>query len=90
MTENRKRVEITVAVQRSNRSVRVKPLPVRVVGRLPAYEGDYAINPDFTGRVLATKNHRMDDDVTINPIYVADTSNPAGGTTVFIGGEFIG
>ena len=100
MTENRKRV--TVAVSGSSRSVTIRApaqivmnrvtvdaLPVRRVDTDP-YDGPYEVEPDFTGQTLATNGLRMTDDVTINPIYLADTSNPAGGTTVYIGGEFIG
>lgn len=98
MTENRKRV--TVAVSGSSRFVTIRApaqvimnrvtvdaLPVRRVDTDP-YEGSYEVDPLFTAQTLATNGLRMTDDVTINTIYVADTSNPAGGTTVYIGGEF--
>ena len=53
---------------------------------IDTYDGDYVIDPDFDGRVLLTNQKRMTDDVTINPIEVARTTNPAGGKTVYIGG----
>ena len=100
MTENRKRVDVNVTgqqrvatirapVQAVSREVAVTILPVREQ-KLPPYEGAYEASPTFDGQVLATRGLRMLDDVTIDPIYVADTTNPAGGITVFIGGEFNG
>lgn len=50
------------------------------------FSGPYTIDPDFEGQVLDTQYKVMDDDITINPIEVARTSNPSGGKTVYIGG----
>ena len=56
-------------------------------GRLPWYLGDYVVDPRKVEQTLETKNKSMRDDVTINPIFYAETSNPSGGLTVIIGYE---
>lgn len=56
-------------------------------GRFPYYTGDYVVEPRKVEQILATKNKSMSDDVTINPIYYAETSNLSGGVTAFIGLE---
>lgn len=53
---------------------------------VPPYQGRYVVDPRFYEQVLETKDLRMLDDVTVNSIEVARTTNPAGGTTVYIGG----
>lgn len=50
------------------------------------YEGSYTVTPDFSGQTLETMNKHMTDDVIVEPIEVSRTSNPSGGTTVYIGG----
>lgn len=52
----------------------------------PTYTGAYEVDPKFTEKVLPTKNHLMQDDVTVNAIEVQRVSNTAGGRTVYIGG----
>ena len=56
-----------------------------VVDGLP-YTGEYNVIPDFELQTLGTKNRRLKDDVTVEAIHVSRTSNPSGGTTVYIGG----
>ena len=34
----------------------------------PAYEGDYTITPSAEEQILVTRNLRMTDNITINPI----------------------
>lgn len=100
MTENRKR--ISVAIQNRSREVEVRAIrPVRKtavvismravkVATAETYDGTYSISPKFRTQVFPTKDKVMTDDLTVSTIYVGDTSNPAGGVTIFIGGEFIG
>lgn len=54
---------------------------------LPYYDGKYHVTPDFVDQTLETSGKNMKDDVSIGPIYVSETSNPAGGNTVYIGGD---
>ena len=54
------------------------------------YDGEYEVTPAVDAKVLGTKNKLMLDDVTVNPIEVARVSNPAGGRTIYIGGEING
>ena len=68
----------TVTGEISNAGVIYKPIP--------AYEGEYEVDPMFTKQTLATKDLRMTDDVTVNAIEVQTVSNPSGGNTVYIGG----
>lgn len=50
------------------------------------YTGEYVADPKFYAQTLATAEKYMADDVTVNAIEVARTTNPAGGKTVYIGG----
>ena len=56
-------------------------------GRLPNYTGAYEVDPRKVEQVLETKNKSMRDDVTVNPIFYAETSNLGGGLTAIIGLE---
>ena len=51
---------------------------------IPSYTGSYAVQPDSVGKKKKKKNKRMIDNVIINPIRFAETSNEFG-TTVYIG-----
>lgn len=63
---------------------------VNTQGDVVPYTGDYIVDPDFATQILETKEKFMLDDVTVNPIEVARVSNPAGGRTIYIGGEING
>ena len=66
------------------------PFLVIQAGTLPAYTGDYVVDPDFEGVTLATRNRVLTDDITVNPIEISRTSNTSGGQTVYIGGIISG
>lgn len=54
-------------------------------GRFPYYTGEYVVDPRKVEQTLATANKSMRDDVTVNPIFYAETSNLGGGLTAVIG-----
>lgn len=56
-------------------------------GRLPYYTGPYEVDPRKVEQILETKNKSMRDDVTVNPIFYAETTNLSGGLTAVIGLE---
>ena len=56
-------------------------------GRYPWYDGAYVVDPRKVEQVLETEHKSMRGDVTINPIFYAETSNPSGGLTAVIGLE---
>ena len=56
-------------------------------GTFPYYDGPYEVDPRKVEQILATKDKSMKDDVIINPIYYAETSNLSGGLTAVIGME---
>ena len=56
------------------------------IGDIPAYTGEYEIDPKFTAQKLATNGKKMLDDVTVEAIEVQRVSNASGGKTVYIGG----
>lgn len=56
-------------------------------GQLPWYNGDYVVDPRKVEQTLETKFKSMRDDVTVNPIFYAETSNLSGGLTAVIGLE---
>ncbi len=49
------------------------------------YHGDYSISPTFTSQTFDTKDKRMTDSLTVEPIRISRVSNLSGGNTVFIG-----
>ena len=63
---------------------------VNTQGDVVPYTGNYIVDPDFATQILGTKEKYMLDDVAVNPIEVARVSNPAGGRTIYIGGEING
>ena len=56
-------------------------------GSYPTYQGEYIVDPDFNGKTLDTDGKVMASDVVVEPIRVSVTANPAGGNTVYIGGN---
>lgn len=78
MTENRKRVSVTVTGQQRDARIRapaqavakevaVEALPVREVVT-PAYPGPYIVMPSTREQTLATEGLRMTGNVTVAPI----------------------
>ena len=61
-------------------------LPEFVDVEVDYYDGIYVVKPTFQNNVLPTANKLLEDDVTVEAIEVARTSNPQGGKTVYIGG----
>ena len=57
--------------------------------RTEEYEGSYVVTPKVEAQTLETKQKLMADDVTIKEIPFYDTSNNAGGTTVYIGSSIV-
>lgn len=55
-------------------------------GRLPYYDGSYEVEPRKVAQTLETMNKSMSDNVVVNAIHYAETSNPYG-DTVIIGYE---
>lgn len=51
----------------------------------PEFEGPYDIVPTLEGLEVSTEGKRMADDLEIEPIPIARTSNPSGGYTCVIG-----
>lgn len=55
-----------------------------VAGAVPVYEGDYQVTPRVDAQVMATRDKRMADDLTVRGIPRYDVSNDVGGVTVSI------
>jgi len=53
---------------------------------LPSYDGPYEVTPDWEATTLATKNKKVERDITVVAIPFESVSNLAGGRTVYIGG----
>lgn len=51
------------------------------------YEGSYEVTPHYYGQRLETAQKTLSRDVTVHPIEISRTTNPAGGKTVYIGVE---
>jgi len=61
-------------------------IPQYVDTEIDDYEGEYDINPDFTGTTLETKDKRLKENISVKPIQIESVSNLEGGRTVYIGG----
>lgn len=60
---------------------------IRSPDEIEVYIGDYDVTPTMEEIVLATNKKLMTDDVTVHKIPVYETTNPTGGTTVYIAME---
>ena len=67
--------------------INLDALPVRVIGHIDWYEGEYEVDPRFVEQNLDTQNKGMHRDVEVHAIRVAAVENPQGGNTVWIGKE---
>lgn len=76
---------IEAAFAKRERVIAVDIYRATIEGGAP-YSGPYNVVPDFNGTTLETKNKSLSDDISVEPIYVSRTTNPSGGTTVYIGG----
>ena len=56
-------------------------------GDVEVYTGPYSVTPKTEGQTLETANKRMVSDVSVKAIPFYDTSNTAGGQTIYIGTE---
>lgn len=64
----------------------VSPAVVVHTGGAP-YDGPYEVTPKVESQVLNTKSKVMRSDVTVNRIPIFETSNSAGGETVYIAAD---
>ncbi len=51
---------------------------------IPYYTGQYTVIPTMENQTLETRNKVLTDDVTVKKIPMYETTNLAGGTTVYI------
>ena len=62
---------------------------IRIEGntqRPPVYDGPTTVIPEpFEAQVLQTENRIVEENILVMPIPYFETSNPQGGTTVYIG-----
>ncbi len=78
-------MKLTVVFKQPKLTVCFKPPIVRDYIGFDIYDGEYVVEPSARSDiVLETKNKALLDDVTVNKIYYAETSNPANGKTVYI------
>lgn len=76
-----------ISFESVEQSIQVGFTDVQEVRVMPSvYDGDYEVTPKFQSQVLSTKGKSLVDDVSVKAISVSRTSNPSGGTTVYIGG----
>lgn len=69
-----------------------QPVKVTIAGSgggtiYPEYDGAYAVTPAVEGQALPTAQRLMREDLTVRAIPFFDVTNPAGGSTVYIGEE---
>ena len=58
-----------------------------VVANAEYYDGPYEVTPDTLGRSLATEGRYMTENVSVKAIPYYETSNEAGGSTLYIASE---
>lgn len=66
VSESQQLFDLTVT--ETNIPVSLEPQTVIVSSSIPDYDGDYDIIPTGEAQVLQTKNCRMTENVTVNPI----------------------
>lgn len=77
-----KNIEIAVSKRRKYMTMTVE----KSTSPLPEYPGPYNVKPRlYYGNTLETKDYRMTQNVTVEPIPVVTTANPYNGNTVVIG-----
>lgn len=59
----------------------------QIQGTVEQYAGSYEVTPSDSGTTLPTAHKQLSKDVTVHAIPYFCVSNPAGGDTVYIGGE---
>ena len=62
-------------------------IPEKVMVIPDTYDGAYEVIPTTDEQILYTKSKYMEDDVTVKSIPYFETSNQAGGDTVYIASE---
>lgn len=62
-------------------------IPEKVMVIPDTYDGSYEVIPTTDEQILYTKSKYMEDDVTVKSIPYFETSNQAGGDTVYIASE---
>ena len=66
-------------------SINQSVAPPPIVEDIPSYEGEYTVSADaFDQTVLPTKNKKLTNDITIEPVTFSAVTNTAGGTTITI------
>lgn len=55
---------------------------------LPYYTDEYIVTPKIFQQNLDTDNKSLTSDIIVRPIPYSEVTNPEGGLTVIIGGEF--
>lgn len=58
-----------------------------LASKLPTYAGSYSVTPTADGLTVPTAGSYMEQDVTVNPVPYSETSNTAGGTTIYVASE---
>lgn len=58
-----------------------------IIEKPETYDGSYEVVPTLEGQVLETKDKLLKNNVTVTGIPIFETSNNAGGTTVYIAKE---
>ena len=86
MSETQKVLYLDVEFGQSEQTFEVEMLGGSK-GKLPYFNGPYEIDPRKVEQTLETTEKSMREDVVINPIYYAETSNLGGGYTAIIGME---
>lgn len=55
-------------------------------GRLPPYQGEYTVAPDFNQDItLPTAQKSLTENITVERVPVYEVENPAGGITFILG-----
>lgn len=81
--------QVDFCVDLNNNDVSIEAIAVAqyiMPGDYNFYEGEYEVRPSFDRQSLETTDKILTDDVVVTPIQVQRTSNPQGGTTIYIGG----
>lgn len=67
--------------------MRIEPTKVVLAGDAPIYEGPYEVTPKVDAQTMPTKDKCMRENMEIHGVPYFETTNTAGGNTVYIAKE---
>lgn len=83
-----KRPRISINFNEEQKGITVDVGAPHSGGEYPTYTGPTTVKPEaFEMQILETEKKTVKENIVVLPIPYFETTNPSGGTTIFIGGD---